>query len=93
MIKTKTIFFLSLCLIAIGLFGSLVLDATGFFSNPTARVISIPIASNEGYFIEGLLVLTVTLLGLFVLPFTLKRNKALITAVFLSAVILIPQLV
>lgn len=93
MIKNKTILFVSLCLIAIGLTGNLILDATGFFSNPSTYVISIPIASNEGYFLEGLLVLAITLLGLFVLPFTLNRNKTLISAMFLSVVILIPQLV
>lgn len=93
MIKNKIFFFSSLCLIAIGLLGNLVLDATGFFSNPTARVISIPIASDEGYFVEGLIALGVTLLGLFGLPFTLNRKKVTTTAVFLLAVIWIPQLV
>lgn len=86
-------FLLSLCLLSIGVIGNLVFEAMGLFSNPTVQVISIPIASAEGYFIHGLLTLAITVLGLFLLPFALNRNKAKTTAVFLLAIILIPQLV
>lgn len=87
------LFALSLCLLSLGLIGNVVFETMVFFSNPTVQVISIPIASAEGYFIHGFLILAITVLGLFLLPFSLNRNKAKTTAVFLLAVILIPQLV
>ena len=91
--KHSLLLSLSLCLLSLGLIGNLAFETMGFFSNPTVRVISIPIASTEGYFIHGLIALGITFLGLFLLPFALNRNKAKITSVFLLALILIPQLV
>ncbi|TCI32027.1 hypothetical protein EVJ33_02805 [Exiguobacterium sp. SL-10] len=91
--KHALIFSLSLCLFMLGLIGNLVFEAMDFFPNPTVHVISVPIASNAGYFIPGLLVLAIILLGLCLLPFALNRNKVKTTAIFLLAVILIPQLI
>lgn len=91
--KQSLIFLLSVCLLSLGLIGNLVFETMGLFLNPTIQVISIPIASTEGYFIHGLIALAITFLGLFLLPFALNRNKVKITSVLLLAVILIPQLV
>ena len=91
--KNSFLFSLSLCLVSLGVIGNLVLEAMGFFSNPTVHVISVPIASAEGYFIPGLISLAITILGLCLIPFVLTRNKVKTTTIFLLAVILIPQLV
>lgn len=91
MIKNQKMFLSSLLLVFIGVFGGIVLDAKGEFSNTTFSILSIPVASNEVYFLQGMILLGVTCVGLFILPFSLKERRVVTTFACMLAVIVMPH--
>lgn len=91
MIKNQKMFYFSLLLVLTGVFRGTIFDAKGEFSNTTASILSIPVASNEVYFLQGLILLGFTCVGLFILPFSLKERRVVTTFACMLAVIVMPH--
>ena len=92
MIQRKALFRLSVGLLLIGVFGSILLNTLDYFPHATAFLLSMPIASYDTVFLVGWMLSGVTIAGLITLFFSLRHHQLVTTFACLIAIIVTPHL-
>ena len=92
MIKSKKRLRLSIGFLLIGVFSGILLQAWGYFPKATTYLLSIPVASPDSEFLLGWILSGVTIVGLILLPLSLRRHHVITTFACLLAVVVTPHL-
>ncbi|GIN70661.1 hypothetical protein J14TS2_11360 [Bacillus sp. J14TS2] len=92
MIKHKSIFCSSIFLLISALIMNAVLTNYNYFQGYTGTILSIPIWNTGGYFAIGLYLLFAGVIGLVLLPISLKEKKVRLTLIAIIIFIIIPPI-
>ncbi|ACB60756.1 hypothetical protein Exig_1283 [Exiguobacterium sibiricum 255-15] len=89
----KKMLIISILLMVGGVFGNILFTRLGYFPNADFRIMSIPLAAGAHYFNLGLVLLTMTLIGLVLLPWFLEKKQFSKTVLALVLIIWLPEVV
>lgn len=71
----KKMLMLSILLMIGGVFGNILFTRLGYFPNADFWIMSIPLAAGAHYFNLGLVLLAMTMIGLILLPLSVKERQ------------------
>ncbi|MBO0994729.1 hypothetical protein [Bacillus sp. SD088] len=90
MIKYKSIFYSSIFLLISALIMNAALTNYNYFQGYTGTILSIPIWNTGGYYAIGFSLLFIGVMGLVLLPISLKEKKVRFTLIAILIFIIIP---
>ena len=89
----KKILVISILLMVGGVFGNILFTRLGYFPKADFRIMNIPLAVGAHYFNLGLVLLTMTLIGLVLFPWFLEKKQFSKTVLALILIIWLPEAV
>ena len=92
MVKYKKVFYLSLLILLSVLTINVILINFNYFQEHTGTVLSIPMWNTGGLFATGLSLLSAGVIGLILLPISLKEKRVRFTLLAMLIIIIVPPI-
>ena len=92
MIKNKNVFHLSMLILLSVLIINVILTNYNYFQEHTGTILSIPMWNTKGLYTTGLWLLSAGVIGLILLPISLKEKRVRFTLLAMLIFIIVPPI-